>query len=370
MPGGERGGIDERLEGAAHLPASGLDAVEARLAEVAAAHPRQHVAAVQGQRHDRALQVRGAFLSHVCPGRVARPGETADGARLDRLELSVQLLFGRVLQRGVEGGRDLERFVVEAVTEPLLQLPPHLLDEVGREAVAALGRAGLAHHAERGAAPGGGLGRGDALLLLHQGQDQVATRARLTGIPARVVQARALRQSGQQGGLGETRRDAEVVTGRGLDPPGTVAEVDVVQVQLQDLVLAEAALDVLRDPDLQQLAPERPSLAGDAVRECIAGELHREGAGSLLDLAGLEVGHQRAQDPAHVDRPVLVEAPVLGGQERLRHEPRQRLQRDHLAFDRGEVRERRAGAVEQHRRPARLIGRQAPDVRAPEEAAP
>src|SRR5204862_5605634 len=42
--GGDGAGVDEGLEGAAHLAPGILDAVEARVAIVATAYPREHVA--------------------------------------------------------------------------------------------------------------------------------------------------------------------------------------------------------------------------------------------------------------------------------------------------------------------------------------
>src|SRR5439155_25996306 len=73
----------------------------------------------------------------------------------------------------------------------------------------------------------------------------------------RVEAARKLRQSGEQRGLREVeipRAHAEVHARRGLDPVGAASVVDVVEVQLEDLVLRPARLELQCQERLVKLA--------------------------------------------------------------------------------------------------------------------
>jgi hypothetical protein len=125
-------------------------------------------------------------------------------------------------------------------------------------------------------------------LLLHQRQHEVAPLPGLAGITPGIVVPGALGQGGEQRGLGEVelpRVDAEVVPGRRLDASRAVAEVDVVQVQLEDLVLFELALDLEGHAHLEELAGQRPFLARYPLGEDVPRELHGDGAATLLHLA-------------------------------------------------------------------------------------
>src|SRR6185436_10043497 len=62
MPVAERGRVHEGLERAAHLAPGGFHAVEARLVEVAAAHPGQDVSAADLEGDDRSLEIRRAAV--------------------------------------------------------------------------------------------------------------------------------------------------------------------------------------------------------------------------------------------------------------------------------------------------------------------
>jgi hypothetical protein len=57
----------------------------------------------------------------------------------------------------------------------------------------------------------------------------------------------------------------------------------VVQVQLEDVVLAVAFLDLARHSHFEQLAAERPRAAPDPLGEQVAGELHGDGAEALVE---------------------------------------------------------------------------------------
>ena len=286
--------------------------------------------------------------------------------------MPLQLFLRRRLQSGIESRPDPQRLVVEAVAELLLQLAPHLLHEIGRDAVFARSRARLSHDPERRLARRSRLIGDDPLLLRHQAQDQIAALAGLPWVAPRVIEAGRFRQPGQERSLGQrepARGHSEIVAGGRLDAARAVAEVDVVQIQLEDLVLAEPVLDLVGHPDLEQLAAERALAGGDALRKGVARELHRQRARSFFVTPGLQVREQGADDPAQVDGAVLVEALVLGGEEGLRHVARKRPQRHDLARHGSEVGELAAAPVEQDRRTSWLVRREAPDVGAAGDAA-
>ena len=121
-------------------------------------------------------------------------------------------------------------------------------------------------------------------------------------------------------GLGDghvPQRLAEVDLRRGGEAVGALAEEDLVDVELEDLVLGQVGLDLPGEQDLAQLAGDR-LLAG---QEEVAGDLHGDGAGPLLG-AGREVGERGARDAQIVDTAVLVETFVFCGQNGLFHDIR------------------------------------------------
>ena len=106
---------------------------------------------------------------------------------------------------------------------------------------------------------------------------------------------------------------AEVVAAGGLDAVVAVAEVDLVGVHRQDLVLRVAPLDLEGDEGLVDLARER--LAGR--EEDRARELLGQGRAALRVAALLEVRDERREGAAHVHAAVAEEVLVLGGDDRV-----------------------------------------------------
>ena len=85
----------------------------------------------------------------------------------------------------------------------------------------------------------------------------------------------------------------------------------MVQVDAEDLILVEQALDAVRQHRLADLAPQRALLADDQQ----LGHLLGNGRAALHDVAGAQVGPRRARDALIVDAAVRVETRVLGGHE-------------------------------------------------------
>jgi hypothetical protein len=103
-----------------------------------------------------------------------------------------------------------------------------------------------------------------------------------------------------------------------------VAEVHLVQVRLEDPVLFVLVLELEREACLLRLPLER-FLAADVE---VADELLRDGRAALDDLPLFEVPDRRADDRFVVEAAVLVEAPVLDRDRRLR-DPRGHLRESH-----------------------------------------
>ncbi len=132
----------------------------------------------------------------------------------------------------------------------------------------------------------------------------------------RVVEGRVgrgcLRQAGQERALGQAQlrdRLAEEGAGGRLHAKGAVAEVDLVQVHLEDAVLRVAPLELEGEHRLLELALEA-LVRGE---EEDLGELLGDGAAALHDAPAPEVLVDRARDAGRVHSVVGVEARVLGG---------------------------------------------------------
>ncbi len=121
-------------------------------------------------------------------------------------------------------------------------------------------------------------------------------------------------EAGQQAGLGQVQvagRLAEVGPGSRLRAVGQVAVVHLVQVQLQDLVLAQMAGQPHRQDHLPCLSPQAsrtPLLRRQVEITC---ELLCDRAASGDDLTGFHVLGQSSSQGQHVEARVAVEAAVL-----------------------------------------------------------
>ena len=152
--------------------------------------------------------------------------------------------------------------------------------------------------------------------FLHAPQHVLLALARALRIRNRVVGGRRFWQAGEHGGLREAQlveRLAEVDLRGGGETVGALPEVDLVDVELEDLVLAQVVLDLEREQRLVELARQR-LLGGE---EEIARHLHGDRARALAAAALREVGVGGARDAQIVDAGVLVEALVLGREDRL-----------------------------------------------------
>ena len=134
----------------------------------------------------------------------------------------------------------------------------------------------------------------------------------------RVARVRRLRQAGQHRRLGDIELAqglAEIRLARRGETVGTLTEVDLVHVELEDLLLRQLGLDLQREQRLVDLA--NVVLLGRQIE--VARDLHRDRRCALAARAA-EVGQSRAQHALVVDAAVLVEARVFDRDHRVLHQ--------------------------------------------------
>ena len=299
----QRGQVHERLERGARLASRQRRAVVLALRVVATADQRANLAAGRVERDQRRLQ---AAAGIVAP--------QARQPRLQPVEAAHHRALGLALQHEIE--RAVHAGGVAALAEALLELGAHVVGEVrGRLP----GRAGRrhAHRLGVGGLPVGGRERAE---LAHAREHDVAARPRALRIDGGRVAVGPANHPGQQRGLGRRHLVdllAEVRAGGGADAADgaavALAEVDLVQVRLEDLRLGVPPLHQRGQPRLAGFAEERAARADQPVLH----ELLGDGGAALHDAARAQVGPRRAQQPAGVEPAVLEEAVVLGGQHRV-----------------------------------------------------
>ncbi len=193
------------------------------------------------------------------------------------------------------------------------------VDEVGRFAGVDVGR-GEANGLGLGA---GGFGGGEGAGFDHGVEDEVAALDGALGVTVGVEAAGALDDAGDQGALGGVEL-AEVLAEEGLGglaeaidgEAAALAEVNLVGVHLEDLLLGEAGFELKGDQDLFELA----GVAAFGREEEAARELHGEG-GAAFDEAvvALEIVDDGSGHAVVVDAAVLEEAAVFDGGDGLDH---------------------------------------------------
>ena len=137
--------------------------------------------------------------------------------------------------------------------------------------------------------------------------------------------------AGEHGGFwqGDVLRClAEIAVGGGGDPVVAAAVVDRVEVELEDLVLGVVCFHVEGEQQLLRLAAERLFVAEEEVLH----ELLRDGARAFLDAAVLEVDERRAQNAFGIDAMMLVEPPILDGDDGMEQVWRHLLDGDVAVF--------------------------------------
>ena len=132
------------------------------------------------------------------------------------------------------------------------------------------------------------------------------------GIGDGVVERGCFGQAGKHRDLAKRQlveRLAEVRLRGRAETIGALAKVNLVDVELEDLLLVQAVLDLEGEERLVQLAGER-LLRG---KKEITRHLHGDGARALAPAAIDEIGVGGTQHADVIDPRMLVEALVLGG---------------------------------------------------------
>ncbi len=235
---------------------------------------------------------------------MSRPAELLDGL--------LQGFLGRPLQAEIDGGAGDDDVVFLALHQPLDLFEGPVEKIVGRLAVAALDDLGGVH------------ARAIDLALAHEaGFDHVAqhlvgARARGGKVDVRRVAGGGLEHAGEHGRLGKVHladRFVEIVLCRGLHPVRTAAEIGAIEIELEDLGLGVAILQIDRDQRLSDLSAQGPLRR----QEHILGELLGERAAALHDLVVAGIGGERPEGAHDIDAEMFEETPVLGRERRLDH---------------------------------------------------
>ena len=108
---------------------------------------------------------------------------------------------------------------------------------------------------------------------------------------------------------------AEEIPRRGVDSVGAAAEIDAVEIKLEDLVLAELAFEREREDRFLDLADEAAVVGQEDVARELLGD--RRGRADLVALDDRRA--ERAGDADRIDADVAAEAPVLGRDHRRAH---------------------------------------------------
>ena len=147
----------------------------------------------------------------------------------------------------------------------------------------------------------------------------------------RVVSRRRFRQSREHRELRHVELIellAEVDLRCGAEPVSALAEVNLVDVQLQYFVLGQAVLNLEGQKRLVEFATERFF----STQEEVSSNLHGDCAGALPPAGGREVRHRGADHPDVVHATVFVEALVFRGDDCFSKHLRRLLEFHECAF--------------------------------------
>ena len=145
-------------------------------------------------------------------------------------------------------------------------------------------------------------------------------------VAERIERARLLGQRGEIGDLGDGQfmhRLVEIVQGGRRDAVVAEAEVDFVEIQLQNLLLRIGQFDAHAQQDFANLAVERALV----VEQEVLGDLLGDRRGALDVLGALQEHIGGAKNALGIETAVDVEILVLGGNERLLDQRRDRRRR-------------------------------------------
>ena len=227
----------------------------------------------------------------------------------------------------VERGIDAQAGLVHLFgAEVLFELAAHLFLEPGRHRAHGLRNV----QAERSGARLLGLGVGDHAVRLHLAEHQVAAADGAVGIEHRRKRHRPLGQPGQQRRFSQVQifgvLGKEILRG-GLEAVHPAAQVNLVAVEGEDLLLGEGALNLDGEVGLLHLAHDG-AVGGEKE---IARQLHGERGSALRAAVRADVVPGGAGDAEDIDAPVRLEVLVFNGDDGLAQDGRKAVVADHLA---------------------------------------
>ena len=203
---------------------------------------------------------------------------------------------------------------------------------------------------------------GNVAKLGHPTQHVLLPLLGAVRIGDRVVERRRFGQTGKHRDLAEVQlieRFAEVRLRGRAETVGALAEVNLVDIELEDFLLVQAVLDLEGEQRLVELARKR-LFRGEKE---VARHLHRDRARPLAAAAGDQVGIGGAQHPDVVDAGVLVKALVLGGDDGVLEERRHIRDGDHRPAFFAEFADQRSFGRIDPQRDLRLVGGERVELR-------
>ena len=166
----------------------------------------------------------------------------------------------------------------------------------------------------------------DVALTHHQAEDGVAPVRCSDHIMSGIVEVRCADDAGQERRLRKgqgLRGTPEVRQRRRLDAVGAAAEINRVQIQLEDLFLRTAVGQLQRDDRLARLAQERRLVPDEGVLHVLL----RDRAAALVTVTE-DVRERRARDASDRDPGIAVEGAILGRDDRMLKIERHVAERD------------------------------------------
>ncbi len=275
-----------------------------------------------------------------------------------------QHAIGHALEAGIEGRIDQEPPLGRGgLAELGDQALAHLVGEIGGVGIR-LGAMG-ARGEERLGLRGAGFGERDGVRFRHAFEHPVAAGLGGVGVEEGIVVGGRFGQRGErrrlgQGDLGEGF--GEIGLGGGGHAIGLLAEIDLVEIELEDPFLGERLLDAHGEDRLADLARKRPFVAEQHVLGELLGDGRgADGAAVVVEVA--EIGDRGAQDSERVDAAMDPEILVLGGDEGVAHHGGDGVERREDAPLAGEFGDQRAIGGEDAAHHRGLVGLEPGDVR-------
>ena len=283
-----------------------------------------------------ALHLRGVLVVVIAadvredlPGRGIEgdQGRVVDVVALESVDVVADLFLRELLHVPVERAVDV---VAAAVRRLLAEDLNELLAQPERE-VRRVERGRRRLHHDRLVLRHRGLGFRRVSVVHHRVEDQRPARLRAHHVLDRVEFRRSLREAREKRHLAQGQLTqvghAEVRRGRGLQAIGLVPVVDLVEIHLEDLLLAERARRLEREDRLLDLSREGRVISEEASLDELLGDRRT----ALRDAAARAICLERSDDAADVDAGVRPERLVLDRDRRVLHPLRHGVDRDQIA---------------------------------------